>query len=455
MLRTLTWVLLGGMLAGNVLSLISEYQQAAAARAAMGRGTAMGLPANLKMGVSCMSIVRDLIVGLGFVFVGQAIARIDALSAWLGWRSGGVAQLPENSKSSLHYILPLCVSGGLISIGALLFWSMSDDFGGALGQSNTVIAVWILLFGVVLFMNGLGFGDLSQFFQRMTALGRGVRLRKRGTEVGLGEPLRPSPPVATNSPVYLLLATAALAVCFALGAFAGKTAAGLTGTMWIVALAVGGTLGLIIIGGVYSMYHLSLAWREALAAWEWAAASVTQQRESRKRSTSRAPAFLGFGFAAHVLTFVQITLALFIWALMPLKTPFELKVLMVGGVAFSILFLLWIGALRRDVFRFRSALQACAGQPHARGGSGALPWALYGLAFLYTLGIVVVAWVAIGELLPMCQQKENYAGPLGVGLGLTALLGYAAMPVLWLGLTVRDFGAAQKSLAELREKIDG
>lgn len=453
MLRVLTWVLLGGMLTGNLLSLYKEMQQASAMRGP----NSVGFYANIQVLVACANIVRDLIVGLGFVFIGQAIVRIDALAAWLGWRSGGIAHLPEESRSSsLHYILPLCVSGGLICIGALMFWFMSDDFGGRLGLSATSITAWILVFGVVLFMNGLGFGDLSQFFQRMTDLGRGVRLRKRGTELGLGEPLRPSPPIPTNSPAYLLFATAALAVCFGVGALVAKSELNLSDTSWMMTLVFGGVLALIMIGGAYSMYHLSLRWREALAAWEWAAASIAPLSEGRKRVV-RASTLGGFSVATYTLAFVQVVIMLFVWALMPLKTAFELKVLMVGGVALSLLFLLWISTLRADVFRFRAALQTCATNPRGRQNSGALPWALFVLAILYAVGLVVAGLVTNAEIFGgnTAMEKEEYASVLGVALGFTMLIGYSAIPLLWLGLMVRDFGAAQKSLAELREKIDG
>jgi len=454
MLRTMTWVLLVGMFAGNILGVYHEYQQSAANAAASAK---MGLPANTKILISFANIVRDLIVGLGLLAVAQMLARIDDLSAWLGWRSGGVTHLPESNKSSsLHYILPLCVAGGFVSISALLFGSMGEDFADSFDLSPTILAAWMLLFGVVLFMSGLGFGDLHQFFERMSALGRGIRLRKRGEEVSLGDPLRPSPPLPTNSPVYLLMATAALAVVFVLGTYALKSSiAQLTGVLWQAILLFIGVSALVIVGGAYSMYRLALSWRGTLEAWEWAAASVPlHQRENRRRGTSRA-GLPGFSLFAYMLVFVQVTLTLFGYALLPLKTPFEIKILIVGGVAFSILFLLWIATLRNDVFRFRNALQVCANAGGMRSTSGALPWSLYALAMLYLAGLVILAWFTINMILPLCNEKEDYVWPVGAGLGFAVLAGYAVMPLLWLGLTLRDFTSARTALGELREKVDG
>lgn len=455
MLRTMTWVLLAGMFAGNVLGVYHEFQQAAAKTGAPG---AMVVPSDIKILIAFANVLRDLIVGLGLLAVAQTLARIDELAAWLGWRSGGVTQLPQSGKgSSLHFILPLCVAGGLVSISALLFGAIGEDFGDSLELSPTILAAWLLLFGVVLFMSGLGFGDLHQFFERMSALGRGVRMRKRGEEVTLGDPLRPSPPLPTNSPVYLLMATAALAVVFVVGTIALKSAIGaLTGVLWQGVLLFVGVSALVIVGGAYSMYQLSLAWRGTLESWEWAAASVPlHQRENRRRGTSRAVGMTGFSLLAYLLVFLQLTATLFGYAILPLKTPFEIKILIVGAVAFSILFLLWIAALRNDIFRFRNALQICGNAVGMRSASGALSWSLFALAILYAAGLVLVAWFTINMILPICTEKEHYAYPLGAGLAFAMIAGYGIMPLLWLGLTLRDLSSARTALSALREKVDG
>lgn len=190
------------------------------------------------------------LLGFACVRAARQFAPADGLAVRVAWRLGAMAEpLPPLKGSSLPYILPFGVSGGL-----MLLMSLVTVAGGGFRGDEWYTVGGMVLASLLLLFFGLSLGDARRFLWRMeqTAL----RLCTQA-----GQPLPPPLPFALRAlpwiwrtGVFVMLAIVAKQIS-AWRFFVRKDVA--------VYLA----LALLLVGGAYSMAHIARDAARTLAAW--------------------------------------------------------------------------------------------------------------------------------------------------------------------------------------------
>jgi hypothetical protein len=145
------------------------------------------------------SILRNgtflLMAFLGILTVIE-FSKLDSRAAWIAWRCGALKEpLADPAGSSLRYILPLSVFGGITIIFAsqgITNPQLNND--GSLIRIGTATAG-----GIALFLAGLACGELRRFFWRMSTIGAALCIRPQGEALGLNVNQTPPAIIASRS----------------------------------------------------------------------------------------------------------------------------------------------------------------------------------------------------------------------------------------------------------------
>jgi len=289
----------------------------------------------------------------------RALARIDSGTTCLAWRSGAAQQaLPPAPGSSLPYIAPLAVAGGLLTMGCSAALSLAGE------RAPVGEALVGLLYGAAVFCCGFAMGDLRQFCWRQVCLAQACRKAAGGRAASANPPGVPSA-------IPMGCATAALAVLFVLIAFhEGLAPFGVS--LWLAWLG-------------YSLYRLCEDWDHAVMWWEQAAAAaeaaakgmrsqegawwdqppgVEEQRakELRFQAHTKVPGRLS------LLVLAATPIAVILWVMLARAVVWLAPMLLVGGGA------LWaMRYMTRDTFpRVSPAMRWFCVVPLAWMGYGAV-----------------------------------------------------------------------------------
>ncbi|HYG77082.1 MAG TPA: hypothetical protein VEK08_18905 [Planctomycetota bacterium] len=190
--------------------------------------------------------------GAALHLIARAFNRLDAASVYWAWKRGCIRDaLPAPEGSSLPFIAPLAVSGGLTPIIVLT----------VSGNTEARVVVIAGIFGALGVMAGFALEDLRQFCSRQLALARACCAHSRIiiSEIELRRHAR--------------IGAATLAVtsgCMGLCAFATAWRM-LRWTGWSPDWLIFLSVGFLLCAASYSFYRVNLLWNEAVTCWRMAA----------------------------------------------------------------------------------------------------------------------------------------------------------------------------------------
>lgn len=407
-----------------------------------------------------LSLVRNTMCALAGICFVSFFERLDASATWLAWRSGAQAEAIGNPPgSSLPYILPWTVSGGvLVVMGMVEAISQSADpenspaaliFGGTMAT---------LAAGSLLFMMGLGCGELRRFFWRMAQLGKPLPKRNRGTEAGIGEPLRVHGGIfRSNAPVFVLIGMPLLLTALGVmvwmyfefyGALIRTAVTGRT------VVTLGGAL-LAILGGTFTMYKLSNLWGDLLYHWEFSAASI----EHKKLLRSGWKASQGFVIIAWTVGGLIILTQVILFLTATTDLPASVKTLSLCASALTTLFVGWLARLKSDSLRLRNACSDIGHKQHFSDGA----WSRGLARVLIFIAVADFGWTVyqsyvvidtVGATMMSSGGGRGMAATWIASTALMMLIGIATscLPALWFALVLLDFNHAAGNLAAVEER---
>ena len=405
-----------------------------------------------------ISITLDVVwAGLAVLTVSK-LEMLDRLSTWLAWRSGARTEaVSEPPGSSLPYILPWTVCGGLLVVGGIV--ALTAGPGGAAAGMPTVSlasrygSMALLGSGVMLFLMGLTCGELRRFFWRMQQLARSLPRRTRGEELGIEAALAPKVKRAvTSSPVFVLIALPVLLLLYGLFiatmTSTGATFSALIEKNWAIALAV--LIG--IVGGAFSIFRLTSLFSETLSAWEAAAETVkTTKRKSFGASSTRVLTIVNWVVGA-LFTAAQVTMFL----TMRLGFPGEAKVMVFcSGVVIS-LFLGWLASLKIDCMRLVKATSAFGRGTASSSSLLITAKALKircAVSLVWTIVLLVVAYLEIASMASSSPFMKDYFLMM-ILASIQTLLGLLAitlLPAYWFSLVALDVNQACANLQQIQD----
>jgi hypothetical protein len=408
-----------------------------------------------------LGFIEYSLLGVLIVYVAGCLARIDRRASWMAWRSAALTRpMREPPGSSLPFILPFCVSGGvwvIISMGlASQAQTGRESMTGGVFYNSGLLAAGL---GVLVFLIGLGCGELRRFFWRVEQFGRLLPDRKRGGELSIGEPRRTYAAPSFNSSNKMLLVTVLACLVYGVifwnmyeprSAFSGgrrfsdRSDESFDLRFFSEAFA----FFLFCVGGCYTIYRLSRLWNAMLSAWERARASIGCATE---------PVF-GAGAAARysALASVIAWIVLVSMALLGLAAMAE-GLRFIPGFAYvvwiAIMFLLpyamwWLAHTKQDSTAFvRATAVAPQGEPNA--SSSNFPVALL-TKCVFIIVAVQVVWV-LWSIYNVIFGRMSFSGmpwQAQVGAVLTSALSVAgiALPAVGFALVAKDLNRVAENL---------
>ncbi|HYF50733.1 MAG TPA: hypothetical protein VEJ63_15070 [Planctomycetota bacterium] len=422
-------------------------------------------PSILDILKTILDFVQLVLIGLALLAAAKCIARIDRRGAWLAWRSGALTSpVTEPEGSSLPYILPWTVSGGVLVMTGLWTTAQQDQlepsssamFGEALLQGG----IAIVGAGVVIFLAGLGCGEIRRFLWRVSRLGQVLPRRTRGDELSIGVPQKSwSGFEGHSSAGFILAALALLFVAYIMAVYqwwpSGSRVRVLENEkdprLIFGGYAFAGFL--FLVGGGYTMYLLCSEWNQTLRHWHQAMNSVGKParphfNQGMTVTFTRWSRIVGLaiaGLTIFVLLRMGSSLAF---------AGFGIVILSICGLFSTACLAWWLAALKRDSFAFvqnTSALSAGAveGNPQARRAGKALV-----VVALVSL-LVALANMAI-QLFAVLSSFGTSPGALlefipMILLPIMALIALFVLPPLLLGMLVLDLDRAAANLESVKE----
>ncbi|MCY3021522.1 MAG: hypothetical protein NTW87_21115 [Planctomycetota bacterium] len=191
--------------------------------------------------------------GLFLVFLTRSLARNDEGAVALAWHSGMLKDaLPKMPGSSLPYIAPVAVAGGLLP--AIMIRANPNDTEAIMSCGGI---------GGLLFYLGFALEDLRQFTWRQESLARACYLAGGGSEKRLSDAVTPH--------CGMLLAGTATLVALGL---VGITASSWYYRGWYRDDIIPVFCSVALVGASCSLYLLGRGWDRAVAWWELAAANA-------------------------------------------------------------------------------------------------------------------------------------------------------------------------------------
>jgi hypothetical protein len=437
--------------------------------------------------VTGLAGTRDILLALLVVCAATLMTRLDKKASWLAWRSESLKDpIGEPPGSSLPFILPLCVSGGVwvymsLSSGTAISGMLS--FLAAFGIKDTGLNIIFVAIGMMVFLMGLGCGEVRRFFWRMQLFGKSLTKRKRGDELSIKVPskyyARPDP---TGSDRYMLGMLVLLLISYSVIAWqiydaqkqmgyamsgmrrmpgmSGDPATDSMRQIWVMMLT--GFIG--IVGGAYTLYRLSLLWSEMLYNWRWASNSVGLVRGSQfgEISTSRfsiVGRLAGFGVTALAAYFVCRTIGL----KAVFSSPTIVSILIITIPLLLTCFIWWIAGLKRDTFAWVSATSIFSrGEPEASPLREHIRLLVTGVLLILAIQVGMIVYAVYEMVAPLGGMGGR--GGMGSGVGLEALvvgiiallvvIAFVVLPSAWIALSVRDFNRASENLDACVETQD-
>jgi hypothetical protein len=190
-------------------------------------------------------------------------ARLDRAAGRILWRCGALSEpLPRPPGSSLPYILPLTVIGGLTIIAPAVIAGEEPDV--------LLVGLVSLPYGVVLALTGLCLGEVRRFLWRFDQMGQALARKARASSETLHVPA----PGLNYSPLLLLGAMVLTTLCF-LCAVSEMTPRRAEDRLFIVFAILG------IMSGSISLFLLSWQTNRAVRSWEHALRLWRQLRGPR------------------------------------------------------------------------------------------------------------------------------------------------------------------------------
>ncbi|MFH0937714.1 MAG: hypothetical protein V1899_00280 [Planctomycetota bacterium] len=388
------------------------------------------------------------LLGILVTMAAHYIARLDAQASWITWRSAALTEPLRESDVNLPFILPWSVSGGLLIGLGLVVATGAAPFGDTILQAFGG-GVAITAAGLLLALLGAGSGEASRFLWRMSQFGKALAARKRGDEIGLLPPSRVQAFTKTSSTGLMLLTLAFLTASFAtfiwLMCERLKMAAD-------IALLIGGFLG--IVGGAYTLYRLTTLWSDMLYGWEYGARSIG-------KSHSRYPGELAtnaFRAAGWTVSFCIVVLIVPV-----VKTIGNTNVPMLLMSIFlpvsSILFILWLVALKRDSFKLALATSVVAGSRSWTVRSNLWPRLLAGALMLVV--VLEGLWIFYDVFMSLNQSWRGSIATRGGAdkeaakqlLLATVFFGLIVLSGFWAALTLLDMDRANANLEVCNESL--
>jgi hypothetical protein len=428
---------------------------------------------------SSLSALQQLQLALLMVCAASLMTRLDRKASWIAWRSEGlVGSLREPPGSSLHFILPLCVAGGVwvymsLTAGNAISWVLSKF---AQMFNTSALTIIFVAAGVVTFLMGLGCGEVRRFFWRMEQLGKAITKRKRGDELAIGIPQTTlTQPERTSSANYMLGVLVLLAILYvgtagylmylyqkinsALAMTGMMSPMGMLSTTEVTAddisrqLWVMAATGFIaIVGGAYTAYRLSLHWSDMLHTWRWAARSIGPAHGDQfgEASTnnfctvSKLVCSCIMGTLAY-LFFRAITVGGFLFFL-DLLIP---ALLLVCATLCIYFYTKWSSGLKRDSFQYVSATSVFAlKEPETSSLGGWIAFLAWGLISVMAIQVGMIffeLYQALSQLLSLSMGGMSLDAFVGI-LCVVSFIIAAALPAIWWALTLRDINRASENL---------
>jgi len=377
-----------------------------------------------------------LLGGLAWLFLTRALARVDSGATYLGWRTGAIANsLPPAPGSSLPYIAPVAVVGGVLPI--FVASQSPDDMWSVLAGG---------LLGGGLFYLGFMLEDVRQFCWRQEQLARAccgcaVQLPDHGfcwRQEQLARACLRAAGKKERDPLVprycgCLLGGAALLVALAIFMVFLEESRYRTHRESLIPLFF--SLGFV--GIAWSLYLLGRDWDQAVAWWELAAGQRTT--EGGNRNTKPLPASTKAFCMAPKLWAV---LGAF-WVFLMLSTqrgPSGFGFLG-GGCALgaAAAFAFWLSVFFVRVIRWRTAQERywLSRQPEAKRQSVELAswqrWLVWG-----TVGLAVIQAGLFSLMVCDSFSFSSRSDLLGV-LGFPLLVAMLHYPTMWCALLLREF----------------
>jgi hypothetical protein len=410
-----------------------------------------------------------VLAGVVTLHAAERVRRVDFKANWIAWRSAALEEpLGVPADSVLPMSIPFFIAGLSLIIFGIRIAGQQDESGSVafLGGAMLISAV-----GVLLLLTGLAAKEVNVFLWRMAQIGRFLPFRKRGDEIALGYPMRVhGAPEPTSSPFLIVLAFAFLAATYAtviwfmfhqlaetrtqrfhLGMPIAES--GLT-TRNVLGLALGGFIG--IAGGAYTVYRLATLWGEMSQTWETAGRSIRKPRGP----------FFGEKLTRALRLACWIMTGAIVCAIVPVvrnvgHTSIHVLLFSILIPSFTILFILWLGALKNDSFNFIKATSVVSSSPFTVAGDGRrlkfIAVSLAALAaakgtwllcksFMYMYAL----WSASGSL-----REPNTAKAVSVELlSGVVLFSLHVLPACWAALMLLDLDRAAANLEACEEVPD-
>lgn len=391
--------------------------------------------------------------GLAILVLAGNVVLIDRRASWLAWRSGSLARpITQPEGSSLPYILPFCVSGGVLLIFGMQSLQSGAWAGGAMMPEGTVLAAA----GAVLFLAGLGCGELWRFFWRMGQLGKALVKRQRGDELSIGAPIRSSGFAARpgTSSIFMRIAVLALFIAYVCVAWMVLEMVSqmnqMYGDMMFSNMAVnrpsmapyygnllGGFLG--VVGGAYTLFLLTRHWDELVRQWRQVGASAPNPMPQ----VAEGPTSM-FRMGAWILLAMLVLLGLYAASEIG-KGEVRVAVFSLAGLSAMGLALCWLAGLKSETFDLRRVTARAANGASANPTGWIRPFS----TLLLALASASVAW----GLFDIFNLSTTFGRiPFAVIAYSVTLLLTGAMPFLWLAMMVRDADAIRAHLDGVTEK---
>lgn len=382
----------------------------------------------------------------GFLFfLSRAMSRIDASAAFLAWRRGIIKDsLPPATGSSLPYIAPLAIAGGVLPIACIR--AVPD------GMEATIIGT---LIGAVMFYAGFALEDVRQFIWRQETLARsccselGIQTDRVSTH---GIP-------AANG--WLLSG----ALCLLAVAILSSTFRMLQWRTWRAEDIIPLFCALALFAVSLSLLILSRGWDRAVAWWQLAAGvAATKKRGDDSVRYLHTNAYLWEqhrqGISPPMRNFLRApwiwTLCGMVWIFLMFAADefrgirFWESITVFSLCIMGALIAAWLSSFLAQVCRWRSAQEEVWSSQKGRLDAplaGLDRWMTWGLVALVALQFTLFGLWALDNLFRTRIRVETLSVPL-----LMFMMHY---PTLWLAMLLREALKLEQFQTSVRSEGSG